>query len=646
MTMQIKEITLYNKRGEIRTLPFNIGTVNVITGKSGTGKSAIIQIVDYCLGKSEFGIPDGVIRNAVSWFAIKLSMNEGEIFIAKPTPRGNAESQSRAFIKIGRKIETPMLDKLIINSNDDAINDYLSKVIGISSNLNIPSEKHTRDALEANFKHTKFFLFQKQSLVANEQVLFHRQLEPFMPQAIKDTLPYFLGAVREDTLKLNYDLRNYKRKLKLLQKKITETQKLSGKGTTKLSGLFEEAKSVALVDNNISVTNEQEMISVLKNVLLWRPSTLLDSQSDRLNELFEERKQLLQSSRSISEEIKKINSYEKMINSYSEEVKSQASRLESIGLYDESENDNLCPLCSSTLNIIPPTIKEMQSSLAGLSKNLLNVSSEKANLDNYLNKLKQQLSDVKEELLEKNLQIEMLNAHEDFVKDIEDKNNKKAWVVGRISLFLENIVPSNELLLEENEINELEARIEELLDKLSEERTEELIDSILNLIGRQMTTWANDLQLEHSKFPYRLDLKKLTVIADSEERPIPMHKMGSAENWLGCHLITLLALHKFFIQRKRPVPNFLILDQPTQVYFPSEVYQKLEGVSGEITDEDSIAVKRMYDLLFNVCEELYPDLQIIVLDHANIKDNRFQRSLVEKPWRNDQALIPKHWISN
>jgi hypothetical protein len=97
-----------------------------------------------------------------------------------------------------------------------------------------------------------------------------------------------------------------------------------------------------------------------------------------------------------------------------------------------------------------------------------------------------------------------------------------------------------------------------------------------------MTEWARQLELEHSDSPYRLDLNKLTVVADRPERPIPMERMGGGENWLGCHLIALLALHKHFIERNRPVPHFLILDQPTQVYFPTEeAYLSLQGTTSD-----------------------------------------------------------------
>ena len=48
--MQIRELVLYGRNGKVRHLPFSLGTVNIITGKSKTGKSADGDIIDYCMG--------------------------------------------------------------------------------------------------------------------------------------------------------------------------------------------------------------------------------------------------------------------------------------------------------------------------------------------------------------------------------------------------------------------------------------------------------------------------------------------------------------------------------------------------------------------------------------------------------------------
>ncbi len=198
-------------------------------------------------------------------------------------------------------------------------------------------------------------------------------------------------------------------------------------------------------------------------------------------------------------------------------------------------------------------------------------------------------------------------------------------------------------------INKLKKRVlyyEELLD---ESEVEDIKSSILNRIGQHMTQLAQELDLEHSKHPYRFDLNKLTVIVDRPERPIPMERIGGGENWLGCHLIAHLGLHHHFVKQKRPVPNFLILDQPTQVYFPSLVkYRAMQGKTDELktADADIVAVERMFDLLFNICKQLSPHFQIIILEHANLDQTKFQNALVEEPWTEGRALIPESWLAN
>nr|GFB32658.1 hypothetical protein [Tanacetum cinerariifolium] len=154
-------------------------------------------------------------------------------------------------------------------------------------------------------------------------------------------------------------------------------------------------------------------------------------------------------------------------------------------------------------------------------------------------------------------------------------------VVGRISLYLESVAVQSADSNLQTRINNGLRHIAELEAQLDPEDERDLLNSCLNIIGASMTQWAAFLRLEYPGSPHRLDIKKLTVVADTLDNVTPMARMGSAENWLGCHLIALLALHEFFINRHRPVPHFLCLDQPSQVYFPTkEAYLSLDGNSG------------------------------------------------------------------
>ena len=181
-----------------------------------------------------------------------------------------------------------------------------------------------------------------------------------------------------------------------------------------------------------------------------------------------------------------------------------------------------------------------------------------------------------------------------------------------------------------------------LEDELSDDAVEERVRSALSIISRDMNTWAMELQLEHAEFPLRLDLRRLTVVADGVDGPIPMERMGSGENWVGYHLITHFALHRWFVARDRPVPRFIFIDQPSQVYFPEdEDWQRQEnGAVGK--SEDRQKVELMYKLAYDVVQKLGGEFQVIVTDHANINQKWFQDCVVER-WREGRKLIPTEW---
>lgn len=192
-------------------------------------------------------------------------------------------------------------------------------------------------------------------------------------------------------------------------------------------------------------------------------------------------------------------------------------------------------------------------------------------------------------------------------------------------------------------IERLQQAIKELEVEIGEDVTSERVDSILSAMSGPMTKWATRLELEHSGVRFRLDAKKMTVMADTWEGPIYMQNMGSGANWLGCHLIALLALHKLFTRKERPVPRFLILDQPSQVYFPAEAGRDVNNARE--ADEDRLAVMRMFTLIKDVVETLAPNFQVIITEHADINEHWFQDAIVER-WRNGKALIPPERIGS
>ena len=197
----------------------------------------------------------------------------------------------------------------------------------------------------------------------------------------------------------------------------------------------------------------------------------------------------------------------------------------------------------------------------------------------------------------------------------------------------------------EAENRRLYNKVKQLEGQVGADDSNERLASILNNISAQVTKYIQKFNAEFAPYPARLNLSQLTIIFDRPERPVPMSRTGGGENHLAYHLSALLALHLFSAQNDRPIPRFLLIDQPTQVYFPSEqVYKDADGsVQKTEADADLDAVRRLFELLLKFTQEDAPGFQLIVTEHANLRDQWFQESLVEEPWTKPPALVPEKW---
>src|SRR5208283_2527960 len=175
--MNIREIILYGYAGEMRHISFKVHGLNIITGRSSTGKSALSDIVEYCMGRSTFNIPEGPIRDKVAWYAVIYQFPGEQVLVAKPAPASNATSCSRAMIRRGATVEPPSFVELQQNADDDTVVSLLSKLLGIPENRTQVSLDNSRDSYATTIKHTYFYLFQKHGLITNKEQLFYRQNE-------------------------------------------------------------------------------------------------------------------------------------------------------------------------------------------------------------------------------------------------------------------------------------------------------------------------------------------------------------------------------------------------------------------------------------------------------------------------------------
>jgi hypothetical protein len=655
--MQLLYLAVYNAAGQRRQMPFIPGQLNIVTGSSATGKSALLDMVEYCLGRDTIMMPVGPITATATWYAaLFLLPDGGRAFVARPAPREGRSSTQRAKLEFGAELELLPADSLDVNIDTHALREQLGRRTGIEENRHEPPEGSLRSAVEAHLGHAALLCLQRQDEIASRTHLFHRQGDPGIEQALKDTMPYFLGAAPRDQALKRARLREARRTLTRVSTAFDNAKQASGTIEMQLQALLSEAYAIGLAPTATS-NSRAEAIAILQRAgrdtftdeleTAQTPDGEIGAEESRRRELVREQGRLRDALRSLSAERQLLLETFDGEGDYRGAVQTQVGRLASLGLLPgrsglaSDEAQHSCPVCGSVLIEPDPTPGDMQHALEGLQRQLVGIDQARPARRSALTSLENRAAELRDQLRAADAALRALSEGDDRT-DAVSGEERRAFTRGRISATLATLAQTDEhalrrLQLEYDAASRAVAALESELDD-NEERMQ--LDSRLATLSTDMTRWSQQLALEHGE-GVRLDMNRVTVVTETTQGPAPLWRIGSAENWIGAHLVTHLALHRYFVRNDRPVPRLIMFDQPTQAYYPSEI-ERQSGVPDDDSDRES--VRRMFQLLHDVAAELAPRLQIIVCDHANLPEDWFRESVVQN-WRDGAALIPQSWLS-
>jgi chaperonin cofactor prefoldin len=644
--MKISNIIIYSHDGQVRNVAFHLNGLNIITGRSSTGKSALSEIVEYCMGRSRFRVPAGTIRDKVAWYAVIYEFSGDQVLVAKPAPESGYTQCSQAMVRRGSNLPIPSFEELKVNSDDDSVIALLSTLVGIPENrTNVPLE-HSRASFSATIRHTVYYLFQKQEIVANKNQLFYKQNEPQIPNVIRDTLPILLGVAPDDRFELESKLRIAKRDLKLIEKSIADAEEFNELLDTRGVGLLSEARQVGIVSFSDSPTDSQEILDLLKTAAGWKPQSIPDENPTLIAKLESEQTALRDERRAQQDRYDAARLFSEKGDGFSHEAGEQKDRLESIHALPRNltTGEWQWPFSEENLGMDTPIANALLAEIQSLDSEMKSVMGERPQLDAFLDEVGKTIQNFNNQITEKSHEIAAAIAANQMIADLGNRNNAAAKIVGRISLFLETSREDVDSDEKDRRRESLKRRVAALISQIGDDNSEERLTSVLNSISTQIGTYVKELKAEFHEFPFRLDLKKLTVIADRGGRSTQMEDTGGGANHLAYHLGTLLALHHFATANNRPIPRFLFIDQPTQVYFPPEDMHKGDGsIERTESDSDLQSVQKLFELLYRFTTEDCPGFQLIVTEHANLRASWFQDSLVEEPWTKPPALVPDEW---
>ena len=248
METRIKYLGLIDKDGKRHGVSLHEG-LNVVTGRSSTGKSALIEIFDYCMGADVDTIPKGVITDRAKVYFILMVINGNQWVI------GHSQTEKSAYyIQLDDKLEDEKGITLEYFNEGNLIRKReFRKELGFLFGLNIPNTQEKDEEEYSNklkgrpsVRNMMSYILQHQNLIANKLALFYRFDEKEKKEHVIDQFKifanfvdaeYYSTSLKIDKIKKKYQLwkrgkRWRKRHLKLMRKALarycsnTKTQQI------------------------------------------------------------------------------------------------------------------------------------------------------------------------------------------------------------------------------------------------------------------------------------------------------------------------------------------------------------------------------------------------------------------------------------
>ena len=650
MYFQLMKLVLWPKTDlPPRVVEFRQGVVNVITGASKTGKSAVIPIIDYCLGAGKCAIPVGVIRERCAWFGILVQTAEGQKLFARPGP-GDQKSTGDMFVLEAPHVEIP--DAIPgKNSNSDEAKDILNRLSGMS-NLSFEPGSDVGYKARPSFRDLMAFTFQPQNIVANPDVMFFKADTTEHREKLKTIFPYVLGAVTAEVLQARAELdrlgRLLRRKENELRALVSTNQAWQREGQAWLRqaielGLLPSDQPIPAIWPDILDLLRRASESNSRNA---RPSLLgVDVGLERLAELRKEESRTATELTLFRQRLNELRRLAESSVAYGGALMVQRDKLniarwlrEQIPVDRENplsdlvggSRERLLTLCDG-LDALEVQLRTHPTISDTVDKEVL---VQRANAEAAFNKLNVIRTEIS--AIERNSQIAAQAA---------DRFDKTERFLGRLEQALQLYSRADQSAGLNEEIKALKEQIALLAKSVSESEVKRKLANALGSIQALASRMIPKMDAEWPDAPIKLIIDDLTVKVIRGTRDDYLWEIGSGANWLAYHVALTLALQAFFLETiVHPVPSFLIYDQPSQVYFPKRLARdEADEIGFTLPDKDVQAVRSVFRVLGDEVLAAGGRLQIVVLDHAgeDVWGDLPGVELIDD-WH-DAALVPEDW---
>lgn len=677
MRLKIKHIVLYPKDKSLkpRKITFDLDKVNVITGYSQRGKSALIPIIDYCLGSSECNIPIGTIRDKADKFAINIVLNDINIYVARDNPIGQSTTTMYYDTYQDEKDMAFNFDTWIDNADDfkinrDAFKNYLSGIAGFENISEAEDDEISKNGLLApiGFRDTTAFQFQPQNIIANPTTIFYNTDSFEHLQRLKTLFPLALGYKSFKILNLEKEIDLLEREVDDKNKKYQDLLRQYNNWKSDIYEYYISAIKLGLTSADINI--ESSNVNLIKDEL-YKVVTFVKNNnfsiegtsirfSEKLDELDQQRVLNLRQLETLKIDLFKIEQFDRSKEAYISDVsKNVDNRLSPIDWFLDQNGTDVCPFCDSKSDKAIDQLLLLRNEKVKnttIIQNTKDISFEKEK-----NKLKNEITKIEATLKinDKTLELLLAESTEQY-----QKYQTTYEFIGKIEHVLENlrkIEPSGDIAIEidllNREIGKKKTELNRLKEKFDKSNCLQKLTNTINSYVKILPIEERDLRSVSIDPEKSVNIKIENTKTNDKTF---LSKLGSGANHMCFHLATILGLHEYFLKlteegKKNYIASFMVLDQPSQVYFPETIINESNDkfVKKEAKSEDIENTTQIFKVCSTFMERTNFKTQIIILEHApketwkdieNIHLVEEWRGNINDENSNYNALIQKDWF--
>ncbi len=658
MNFQLLNLVIWPKAKKLapRIVKFNPGVLNVITGASRTGKSAIIPIIDYCLASSDCFIPIDTIRDHASWYGVVFQTDSEEILLARGIPTGTKVSNDFLVLRASTISIPPAINEP--NEKTDGVKNILNTISSVpyfSLEGNVNGKPYQA---RLGFRDLMALVFQNQDIVANQNILFYKTHAHEHRERLRNWFPFILGAENIEILKARQRLQVIEQRLKQLKREYEKAKTHSSSWMNNMLGHLKVASEYGLLDKVITdKVDPEDLILTAKHLIenvpdhtKTKPEDVHTAATELIAFEIEENK--------ISTEIglvkKRLSDLKKLKSSfedYGNAVRKRVERLHiSEWLMDISTKPQSCPACGSSEH--PNSTSELfkiSEAFRNYEKESKSVEEIPTSFSREEDRLGMQLNSLLKAQRELKSRYDILVARDRKVQEEFQRRKNMFLFLGHLKASLETFESLGDGGEYQEEISLLEQEEKELAGIADRKGVQRKVEAATARISQSILNHLKTLDVEekYREIAPKFDVKDLNIsVLSTDQNWHYLAEVGSASNWVSFHLALFCSLQEYFTDHSNSsVPSFVIFDQPSQVYFPKvKRGSEEQDVSHKYEDEDVRAVTQMFKTVAGSIIAKNGAWQGIILDHADSSIYGDIEGIYEvEIWRDGNKLIPEAW---